>query len=545
MTKSLQRHLQPLGIRAQLMLWYTAVFALLILLFSIVLYTALNASLASGVDTALQIRTQQIAAGVTLEGNTISIQDVTGDLPGLDNNSTTNQNNANSTSNSNQTDEPDSTGSTGKQSGFQTDVNTGTLVRILGSKGKVFYSSPAFNNLSVPAISITNPLHGTPWQGTVTAHNGQTVRLYSVALIDNDRIFGVIQVGESLAQLTLTLQSITIALLVIAPLVLLLGAIVSYWLAKRAFRPIFQLTRTARNIKAGDLHQRVPVPPAKDEVYDLALTLNEMIGRLELAFTQQRRFVADASHELRTPVAVIRNITDVALVQPLNLDEYVTLLRDINAESERLGHLINDLLALARADEDQIPLDEEEIRLDLLACDVAATMEPLAIERNITLNLQKMEPAIVQGDTARLIQVMMGLVDNALTYTNADGTVDINVETHEGSASFSVRDTGIGIAAEDIPHIFERFYRADPARSRVAGGSGLGLAIVDWGVRAHGGSVSVESQVGQGSTFTVTLPLASSIPPSTSHMLPPSSIAKTGNLTPGQSQAFETQPFHH
>jgi heavy metal sensor kinase len=544
MIKSYLRHLLPLGIRAQLMLWYTAVFALLILLFSIIFYTTLKASLASGIDTALQIRTQQIAAGVTVEGNKISIQDITGDLPGLDNNSTPSQSN-NSTSNTDQTDGPNSTSNTENQSGLQSDVNIGTLVRILNNKGQVFYSSPAFSSLSVPTISITNPLHNIPWQGTVTAHNGQTVRLYSIALINNDHIFGVIQVGESLAQLTLTLQSITVALFVITPFVLLLGAIVSYWLAKRAFRPIFQLTRTARNIKAGDLHQRVPVPPARDEVHDLALTLNEMIGRLDLAFTQQRRFVADASHELRTPVTVIRNITDVALVQPLAVDEYVTLLRDINAESERLGHLINDLLALARADEGQIPLDQEEIRLDLLACDVAATMEALAIERGITLNLEKMEPATVKGDTARIIQVMMGLVDNALTYTNVGGTVAINVETHEASASFSVRDTGIGIGAEDMPHIFERFYRADPARSRVAGGSGLGLAIVDWVVRAHGGSVSVESQVGQGSTFTVTLPLAASIPSSTSHTLPPSSITKTGNLTPGQSQAAEIQPSHH
>jgi heavy metal sensor kinase len=545
MIKSYLRHLLPLGIRAQLMLWYTAVFALLILLFSIVLYTTLDASLASGVDTALQIRTQQIAAGVTVEGDKISIQDVTGDLPGLDNNSTSSQNNNNSTSNTNQSDEPNSTGNAGSQAGFQTDVNIGTLVRILNSKGKVLYSSPAFSSLSVPAISITNPLHGTPWRGTITAHNGQTVRLYSIALIDNDHIFGVIQVGEPLAQLTLTLQSITIALLIIAPFVLLLGAIVSYWLAKRAFKPIFQLTRTARDIKAGDLHRRVPVPQAKDEVHDLALTLNEMIGRLDLAFTQQRRFVADASHELRTPVAVIRNITDVALVQPLALDEYITLLRDINVESERLGQLINDLLALARADEGQIPLDQEEIRLDLLACDVAATMEALAIERGITLNLEKMEPATVKGDTARIIQVIMGLVDNALTYTNAGGTATINVETHETSASFSVRDTGIGISAEDIPHIFERFYRTDPARSRVVGGSGLGLAIVDWVVRAHGGSVSVESQVGQGSTFTVTLPLASSISSSPPYALSSSSTAKTGNLIPGQSQAAETQPSHH
>ena len=181
-------------------------------------------------------------------------------------------------------------------------MNIGTLVRMLDVKGQTAYISPAFRALSLPSASFTQPLHGVPWQGTVTAHNGQAVRVYSVALSDNGKVFGVLQVGESLAQLTATLQSITFALLIITPFVLLLGALGSYWLAKRAFRPILHLTRTAREIKAGDLHRRVPVPRSRDEVYDLALTLNEMIGRLDQAFTQQRRFVADASHELRTPV---------------------------------------------------------------------------------------------------------------------------------------------------------------------------------------------------------------------------------------------------
>ncbi len=517
-------HIWPLGIRAQLMLWYTVVFALLILLFSIILYTTLQTSLATGVDTALRIRTQQIAAGVSIEGGKISIQDVTGDLPGLENSATPGQSNKTNLVNGNQTNLPGSTGITEAQS----DANIGTLVRILNSKGQVFYSSPAFNDLSVPTSSITDPLHGEDWQGTVTAHGRLTVRLNSMALLDGNNIFGVIQVGESLAQLTSTLKSITIALLAIAPFVLLLGAIVSYWLAKRAFRPILHLTRTAREIKAGDLHRRVPVPSARDEVHDLALTLNEMIGRLDLAFTQQRRFVADASHELRTPVTVIRSITDVALVEPLSSEEYVTTLQDINVEAEQLGHLINDLLALARVDEGQTVLDNECIRLDLLAFDVASAMEPLAIECDLTVQFGTMEPVIVQGDTARLIQVMMGLVDNAIAYTNTGGTVTLSVTNHEASAIFSVRDTGIGIAPEDIPHIFERFYRTDPARSRVVGGSGLGLAIVDWVVRAHGGAISVESQVGQGATFTVTLPTAS-----------PSKM-KTGDLTLQQLKAAET-----
>jgi two-component system, OmpR family, sensor kinase len=481
------------GIRALLTLWYTAVFATLILLFCFILYTTLKASLASGIDTALHLRTQQIAGGISYESGKITIQDVTGELPGLDTNATTGDPNATI------------------QADVRSDVNVGILVRILDTKGQIIYISPAFHALVVPSTSISQPLHGTPWQGTVIAHNGQAVRLYSAALTDNGNIFGVVQVGGSLEQLTTTLQSITIALLLITPFVLLLSAFGSYWLAKGALRPIHRLTLSARNIKAGDLHRRVPVPQTKDEVQALALTLNEMIRRLDQAFTQQRRFVADASHELRTPVTVIRNITEIALAQPLNLEEHLAVLQDLNAEAERLGQLINDLLTLARADEGQIQLDRELVRLDLLAYDVAASIESLAIERGIALQIEKMEPATVEGDTARLILAMMGLVDNALTYTNAGGTVTLSVEVTGTSTCFSVHDTGIGIAPEDTAHIFERFYRADPARSRSAGGSGLGLAIVDWVVRAHGGSITVESQVGKGSIFRMTLPMAASI----------------------------------
>lgn len=518
------------GIRVQLTLLYTAVFALLILLFGIILYTTLQASLTAGVDTALQLRTQQVAGGIANEGGKITIQDVTGDLPGLDPTATPGGQ-RNSTAEGNQTDGPNDTG----QHGIQSNVNIGSLVRILDVKAQTSYISPAFRTLTVPLASITQPLHGVPWQGTVRAQNGQAVRLYSVALTENGKVFGVLQVGESLAQLTTTLQSILLALLAITPFVLLLSAFGSYWLAKRAFRPIHHLTRTARDIKARDLHRRVPVPRAKDEVHDLALTLNEMIGRLDQAFTQQRRFIADASHELRTPVAVIRSITDVALEETLSTEEYVGVLHDVNAEAERLGQLINDLLVLARTDEEQMQLDHEPVRLDLLAFDVATSMEPLAVERGIELQVQIVKPATVLGDTARLIQVMMGLVDNALTYTNAGGTVILNVEIRSMYACFSVSDTGIGIAPEDIPHIFERFYRADRARSQAVGGSGLGLAIVAWVVEAHGGSIVVESQMGQGSTFTVMLPLAPAI----------AVRMRTGALTPAQSKGAETRHLRH
>lgn len=486
----------PLGIRTQLMLWYLLVFAVLMLLFGGIFYANLRSSLSNSLDSSLQLRTQQIAAGITNEQGKIVIQDVTGELPGVVDRDTLPS-----------TSTPD--GQEGAD--HHADVSFGTLVRILGADGTIVYSSPAFRNLHViPTASIVQPLHQGVWEGTVTAQNGQAVRIYSAPLISHETVYGVIQVGQSLASLDTTLQSVVLELLLIGPFVLLLSAFGSYWLAARAFRPIHRLTATAQEIEASDLQQRVPVTRTRDEVQALALTFNEMIERLEKAFAQQRRFVADASHELRTPVAAIRSMADIVLDQEATKQEYVEVLQDINREAERLGHLISDLLVLARADEGRTLLEWKPVRLDLLASDVLATTEMLANERGITLEVGRMEPAVVMGDEARLIQMILTLLDNALVYTNVDGKVDLAVVTRDKHACLVVQDNGIGIAPEDQEHIFERFYRADAARTRIASGAGLGLAIVEWVVRAHHGTITVESQVGQGSTFTVKLPLAES-----------------------------------
>jgi signal transduction histidine kinase len=196
------------------------------------------------------------------------------------------------------------------------------------------------------------------------------VRLVSRRLSENGQLFAVIQVGESLAQLHTLLHDLVGELLVMGLLVLFACALGSYWLAARAFAPIQRLAATARSIKAGNLHRRVTVPPARDEVQYLALTLNEMIDSLDQAFSRQRRFVADAPHELRTPVAVIRNKTDVARLWAKTAQDYVTVLEGVNAEAERLGHLISDLLA--RGDEGRTQFDHEPVRLDLVAGAVAA-----------------------------------------------------------------------------------------------------------------------------------------------------------------------------
>lgn len=492
-------HVWPPGIRIQLTAWYLMIVTILIVLFGAVFYVNLQTALATRFDEALQLRTQQIAAGITTEQGSMFIQDVTGELPGsLDN------------------DEAKSTSTTAPQgagpSDPHPDVDLGTLVRILNTRGQTVYVTPAFLALTVPPTSVTQPLQGRPWQGTVIARSGKTVRLYSTGLTEKGRVFGVIQVGESLAPLGGTLRSVFLELLLVGPFVLLLGAAGSYWLAARAFRPITRLTRTAQGIEAGDLHRRVPVPSTNDEVQHLALTFNEMIGRLEMAFSRQRRFVADASHELRTPVAAICSMTDVALTQNASLEEYAAVLRDVNADAERLGHLIRDLLNLARIDEDQTAFEQEPVQLERAVIETAAVAEPLATERGITLEVQANEPVTILGDEARLIQIVMNLLDNAITSTNVGGKVTLNVEAKNRNAYLIIRDTGIGIAPEHMEHIFERFYRVDTARSRHAGGSGLGLAIVERLVRLHRGTVTVESQLGQGSTFTVILPLIEQSP---------------------------------
>lgn len=206
-------------------------------------------------------------------------------------------------------------------------------------------------------------------------------------------------------------------------------------------------------------------------------------------------------------MAVIRNKAGIALLDPPRLGETVTALSEIRTETKRLTLLLTDLLTLARGDEGQALFEREVVQLDRLVETVADTTEVLAAERGIALTVQVPHPVTVVGDEPRLIQVVMNLLDNAIRYSNPGGQVWVSVELTDDSARLMIRDTGIGIAPEHLPHIFERFYRADPTRRRTGGSSsGLGLSIVEWIVRTHGGSVSIESQVGQGSCFTVTLP---------------------------------------
>ena len=290
----------------------------------------------------------------------------------------------------------------------------------------------------------------------------------------------------------------------------LAGVLIGWGVAGGALRPVSSMVEAARRIaRSQDFRHRLPAAGARDELGQLASAFNEMLAELEKAFENQRRFVADASHELRAPLATLQgNLELLERAADLSEEERRAIWRDIRDEVRRLGRLVSDLLSLARAEAGQ-GLQRQPVELDRLVTDVLRSMRTEMAQHRLVV--EHLEPVHVMGDTDRLRELLVILLDNAIRYTPAGGEIRVGLTHGPGpEVALSVADTGIGIAPEDLPHIFERFYRADKARSRATGGTGLGLAIARWIVEAHGGRIEVESHLGQGSRFTVRLPTAQS-----------------------------------
>lgn len=300
-------------------------------------------------------------------------------------------------------------------------------------------------------------------------------------------------------------------ILVIAPLLILLSIGVAYVIAGRVFQPMERLMYDLEAISDGrSLHRRLQVDNADDELTRLTVTINAMLGRLENYFGALRRFTADASHELKTPLAVLRADVERAMNGATPSAERLEALEEALQETTRMADLVEQLLTLARADEGRFDLHREPVALEPLVRDVFETASILGEEGGIAVSLSVSEPLTVMGDPARLRQLLLNLVTNAIKYTLRGGQVEMILRSAGDVVTFVVRDTGIGIAAADLPHIFDRFWRADRVRSRTGerGGFGLGLAISQWIAQAHGGTLSAASRLTRGSTFTLTLPLA-------------------------------------
>jgi two-component system OmpR family sensor kinase len=319
--------------------------------------------------------------------------------------------------------------------------------------------------------------------------------------------FGVVVlVGKSMRLEEAALQQLRWKLLGAGLGVLAIGLCGGWLLSKRVTRPIRVISETARAISASDLSRRISVEEADTELGSLARTLNETFERLQTAFARQVRFTADASHELRTPLSIIHSHAELALTRDRTAPEYKQAMETCLRAAKRTKLLVDALLVLARADAGKLDLKCERFDLREAAEESLALVTPRAQERNVTLETD-LQPVELEADRTRILQLLTNLLANAIQYNREGGRVVLTVGQEAAEAVLQVADTGVGIAAEDQARVFERFFRADKARSREAGGSGLGLAICQSIVEAHHGSISFTSRPGAGTTFTVRLPL--------------------------------------
>lgn len=401
----------------------------------------------------------------------------------------------------------------------------GEVVLLYFKNGEELTSISARNvDVTLDSALVQKALNGEALYATIKTAENRELRFYIVPFRQEVPAFspvmpgmppggpsiesGAIAVGRSTTDIDESLAGLIRTLAIAGPLTLVLAGAGGIFLAQRALKPVDQITRTAREIEESDLSRRIPVQ-SKDELGRLASTLNQMIERLEKAFKRQQRFTSDASHELRTPLAVIQAESTLALNKERTANEYKQSLEIVSNESMLMAKVVDQLLTLARVDSGKEQVSFEEIDLSELLAGVAAHAEILCRDKGLEFHSDRMETILVSGDRAKLRELFLNLLDNAIRYSPDGGKISLTLRRAEESAVISIADIGIGISEEDIPYIFERFYRVDKARSRVENGAGLGLAICKYIAEIHGGRIEVISRLGEGSTFSVWLPITS------------------------------------
>ncbi len=388
---------------------------------------------------------------------------------------------------------------------------TGRFVRVSRADGSVLYQSGppkngSFDPSHVPAATFNSP----SWREE--EHSGeQELLIHAGPFAARNGNRYLIETGAPYDQVERVLRGLLLSLGIVFPLIVAVAIGGGYALMRRALKPFDDIATTAERITSRSLNERVPESRTGDELEKLSVSLNRMMGRLEEAFHLINRFSADASHELRTPLAIIRGELEQAVQARELTPELRETIGSTLEEIERLSRIVEQLLAMARLETGEALIERTRLDLAELAKTTVEQMQLLAEQKKLQLQFRATAPVNVEGDRFRLKQVVVNLVDNAINYTPAGGSVSVSVATStSGHAVLEVADTGIGVPSEALPQIFDRFFRADPARSRQLGGAGLGLAIVKSICVAHGGTVTVRSADGEGAVFRVELPLVSS-----------------------------------
>lgn len=458
-----------MSLRARLALLYTFIVGGTLLLFGLAVYVAISVTLTSQIDLMLARTAKTIISNADV--NVIGELNIV-DIPELD-------------------------------------MSTDVYIQVWKRDKSLLGNSPNLPRNFKKPLDPKGFLTIEPTYRDVYIGNAH-LRILTVPLTisGNNRLIGYLQVGTSMAVIDATQQTLLLILLVAASLAMIVAALAGWFVTRQALRPIETVTETALQItSADDLSRRIPYNgPPDDEIGQLIQAFNTTLSRLENLFNSQRRFVADVGHELRTPLTVIKGNID--LMRRMNCTDEESM-EGIESEVDRLTRLVGDLLLLAQAESGKLPLDNQPVELDTLLLEVLGQMKVLAGNR-IQLKLVEIDQVLVCGDRDRLKQVVVNLVSNAIKYTPAGGEVEVGISKVNGKAKLVVSDNGPGIPPEDLPYIFERFYRGEKSRTRSKDGKGfgLGLSIAYWIVQNHGGSIEVANREPHGTTFTVWLPLA-------------------------------------
>ncbi|MBI2412169.1 MAG: HAMP domain-containing protein [Deltaproteobacteria bacterium] len=387
----------------------------------------------------------------------------------------------------------------------------GNYIQVLDPLGKTVARS---SNLEGMRLPITRDTYHAAVNGATTFEVIRNVGKYPVRVVTKPifvpekGLVAIVQVGSSLEGIDEIFHSLAYIFMLGAAASVVIASAVGWFLAKKALRPVAEITKLARKIEAENLNERITIEVPNDEIGRLASTMNEMIARLEKSFRQIKQFTGDASHELKTPLTILKGEMEIALRSKDDVNAMREALKSSLEEIDRMNDIVRNLLDLAKMDVEKESQPKESVDLEKLLKERLEHFRRLALDSGIEMYILKSIPLIVRGDRVRISQLLSNLIDNAIKYTPRGGTVELSLAGEGGQAVFRVRDTGVGISKEDAPFVFDRFYRVDKARSRDVGGAGLGLSICKGIAEAHGGTLEVTSVPGKGSTFVAKLPLA-------------------------------------
>lgn len=339
--------------------------------------------------------------------------------------------------------------------------------------------------------------------------NNKTFFVYDKAIYNKDVLLARIRVSRSLAYITGTLTNIKITIFLFTPLFIGVSIIIVIFLINKILVPIDKITKTVNAISEKNLSGRLNIPETEDEVGRLAKTFNQMLYKIENSFQRERQFTSNASHELRTPVTVIRTYAEEALKHNKDIKDYKKIIRNILKENKKMDYLISQLLFLARSDENKNNLNMELIDLKIIIEDVIHTFKNILIHKNIKISFETEDSLKIKADQLLITHLLINLLNNSIKYNKSNGFIRIIIFKENNYVKITIEDTGIGIPEKDLPLIFDRFYKVDSART--SEGSGIGLSIVKWIIDSHKGSIEVKSIVGKGTLFDIKLPINTNI----------------------------------